>query len=156
MNKIKGLITFLVVIAAFASCTNMKPNVKYDPQEDAKAYCEISQKDSKAASQFWDKVDLAYSEKGMFDELAEFETIITSKSQVAAQDYPIRIVKRSSSDKEMTYYPEEDAQIYFSLMQENPEQAEKFFIRTMEAYNNDGYYEDLLDFIRMCKISEIE
>ena len=151
MNKIS---LFLSVFAfmILAACTNMNPDVKYDPHADADSYCAIGKKDSKIANKFWDKVEDAYNERKMYDELDEFEAIIVQKSQAAAQEYPVKLAKRSTEvrEGEVSYYPETDAQTYMDMMAAGPSQAEEFYNEVVEAYTTDGLDEDLRIFTELC------
>lgn len=135
----------------FACCTNMNPNVTFDPKADAEAYCKIGEKDSEVANKFWDKVESAYIEKEMMTELQEFETIIMEKSQMAVQEYPVRLAKRSVTlEGEVSYYPDQDAETYTKLTDTDPAKALEFYNKVKEAYNADGLYEDLQVFTELC------
>lgn len=145
--------TFIIAALAgivAAGCTNMNPDVKMDPKADAEAYCKIGKKDTKAASLFWDKVEVAYNSNEMQLQLEEFEAIITSTSQAAAQEHPVRLAKRGVQEGEVSYYPDQDAQTYLDLMSSNPEAADEFLNEVQELYNADGLYEDLTAFMQMC------
>lgn len=151
MNKIRVfLMTFMLMAAA--GCTNMNPDVKFDPKADADAYCEIGEKDSKIASRFWDKVQDAYLEKMMYTEYEEFENLIMQSSQAAAQEKPIRDARSSTEvrEGEVSYYPEEDAQAYLEMLASDPEKASVFYNQVVESYNTDGLYEDLEIFKEQC------
>ena len=149
MNMKKALI-FSILLCFAAACTNMNPDVTFDPKTDAEAFCAIGKKDSKVASLFWDKVEAAYNENQMFDQLEEFEALIISQSQAAAQEHPVRVANRGVREGEVTYYPEEDAQTYLQLATASPEKAEAFLNKVQELYNTDGLYEDLEIFMEMC------
>lgn len=151
MNKINIFLSAVAILLA-AGCTNMNPDVKYDPKTDADAYCAIGKKDSKTASLFWDKVEKAYNSRLMYDELDVFENIIVEKSQVAALEHPVRIAKRSMTvrEGEVSYYPDQDAQTYLDLLQANKAGAEEFYNEVVELYNTDGMYEDLEIFYGLC------
>lgn len=151
MNKIyKALAIAALMIAA--SCTNMNPDVKFDPQVDAEAYCEIGKKDSKIANEFWDKVEAAYMEKMMYAEYQEFERIIIENSQIAVQEKPVRdaMLKSDQLSGEVSYYPEKDAKAYLEMMATDKEIAQRFHDHVVECYNTDGLYEDLEIFMEMC------
>ena len=126
----------------------------FDPKADSEAYCAIGKKDSKVASQFWDKVETAYLEKMMYAELEEFERLIIENSQAAALEKPARdAAKAQSAPKagEISYYPEEDAQSYITLMDSDQKAAEQFYEQVVKEYNNDGLYEDLEIFKELCE-----
>jgi hypothetical protein len=151
MNK-TNLFLSAIAFMAIAGCTNMNPDVKYEPKVDADSYCAIGRKDSKIANKFWDKVEDAYNARNLYDELDEFEAIIVQKSQAAAQEYPVKLAKRSMEVRqgEVSYYPEIDAQTYIDMMAVEPSQAEEFYNEVVEAYTTDGLDEDLAIFIQMC------
>jgi predicted lipoprotein len=151
MKKINMLLAAGAILIA-AACTDMNPEVKFDPKADAEAFCAIGKKDSKVASEFWDKVEAAYIDKMMFDELARFEEMIIEASQAAAQEYPVRVAARSAEtrDGEVSYYPDQDAQTYLHMLSSNPEGAASFFNQVIELYNSDGLYEDLEIFLGLC------
>ena len=155
MNKIKTFLAAFTILA-ISGCTNMNPNVMFDPTADSEAYCAIGKKDSKVASRFWDKVEAAYTEKMMFEELEKFEEIITKESQAAAQEYPVRVAQRSMEVKEgeVSYYPDQDAETYLDLMASAPEKAAAFLNQVIESYNADGLYEDLEIFMGLCEDQE--
>lgn len=152
MNKI-NIFLCAIAIMVTAGCTNMNPDVKFDPKTDAQAYCEIGQKDSKVAGRFWDKVEAAYSAKMMYDELDVFESIIVEQSQAAALEHPVRIAKRSSEVRagEVSYYPDLDAQTYLDMLKTNKAGAEGFYNEVVELYTTDGMYEDLDIFYELCR-----
>ena len=155
MKKINIILTAALIFLT-AACTNMNPDVKFDPEADADAFCAIGKKDSKVASRFWDKVEAAYTEKMMFGELEKFEEIIIKESQAAAQEYPVRVAQRSMEikDGEVSYYPDQDAQTYLDIMASDPEKAAAFFNQAIELYNTDGLYEDLEIFMGLCENQE--
>lgn len=147
------------IIAALAGaialgCTNTNPDVKMDPKADAESYCRIGTKDTKAASLFWDKVEEIYGNNEMMAQLEEFEAIIVSSSQAAAQEHPVRLAKRGTQTGEVSYYPDQDAQTYLDLAKSNPEAASGFLNEVKELYNSDGLYEDLAAFMQMCGLQE--
>lgn len=145
--------TFIIaaLAGAFAfGCTNTNPDVKMDPKADAESYCKIGEKDTKAASLFWDKVEETYGNNEMQAQLEEFEAIIVGASQAAAQEHPVRLAKRGTQTGEVSYYPDQDAQTYLDLAKANPEAAAKFLNEVQELYNADGLYEDLAAFMQMC------
>ena len=144
----------LVALATTIGCTNSNTNVKMDPEADAKSYCKIGEEDSQAASLFWDKVEEAYIGKDMHSELAEFEAIIVSSSQAAAQELPVRLAKRGAQQGEVSYYPDQDAQTYLDLAKINPETAASVLQDVQDAYNADGLYEDFAAFMQMCGLQE--
>lgn len=153
MNKIKTFLAAFTILA-ISGCTNMNPNVMFDPKADSEAYCAIGKKDSKVASQFWNKVETAYLEKMMYAELEEFERLIIENSQAAALEKPARdAAKAQSAPKagEISYYPEEDAQSYITLMDSDQKAAEQFYEQVVKEYNNDGLYEDLEIFKELCE-----
>ena len=150
MNMKKILIFSILLCFAAVGCTNMNPDIKFDPAVDAEAFCEIGKKDSKVASSFWDKVEVAYNEKSMYAELDEFESIIVSQSQAAAQEHPVRLANRGVRAGEVSYYPEGDAQTYLQLAKSSQNKAEEFLNEVQELYNEDGLYEDLEIFMQIC------
>lgn len=131
--------TFLLTIG----CTNMNPDVKFDPKTDADAYCAIGKKDSKTATRFWDKVEREYTAEDLLEELAEFEAIIIETSQAAAQEYPVRLADRK---EEVTFYPSKDAETFKAKFQKDPERALKYWKEIREKYNDQGYPEYLQTF----------
>lgn len=143
-----SVIAFLIAVG----CTNMNPDVKYDPKVDAESYCAISKKDSKTANRFWEKVEQAYNDRKMYGELDEFEAIIVHESQAAAQEYPVKLAKRNTEvrEGEVSYYPEQDAQTYLDLLTKDEALAEEFHGQVVELYNTDGLYEDLEIFNELC------
>lgn len=151
MNKINIFLGAIAILTA-AGCTNMNPDVKFDPATDAEAYCAIGKKDSKIASRFWDKVEDAYNTKKMYDELDEFEGIIVEQSQAAALEHPVRIAKRSMTAREgeVSYYPDKDAQTYLDLLKTSKNGAKDFYDEVVELYTTDGMYEDLDIFYGLC------
>lgn len=142
MNLLVRASILAMLIAS--SCTNMNPDVKFNPATDADAYCEIGKKNSISAEKFWYKVDEAYREKGMIEELAEFEAIILNRSQVARQQKPNIDLWRMQNpqDVEVTFYPEQDAGTYIRLYNEDQSKAERFYTDVKKQYENDGYYEE--------------
>lgn len=140
----------IISILTAVGCTNMNPDVKLDPKTDADAYCEIGKKDSKIASLFWDKVEAAYTEQEMYNELDEFESIILSKSQIAVQEHPVRMANRGVRQGEVSYYPDQDAQTYLNLAKSGQAKADEFLQEVQNLYNEDGLYEDLAIFMEMC------
>ena len=153
MKKINIILTAALIFLT-AACTNMNPDVKFVPEVDADAFCAIGKKDSKVASQFWDKVETAYLEKMMYAELEEFERLIIENSQAAALEKPARdAAKAQSAPKagEISDYPEEDAQSYITLMDSDQKAAEQFYEQVVKEYNNDGLYEDLEIFKELCE-----
>ena len=141
--------TFIIAALAGAvalGCTNTNPDVKMDPKADAESYCKIGEKDTKAASLFWDKVEEAYGNNEM---LEEFEAIIVGSSQAAAQEHPVRLAKRGTQAGEVSYYPDQDAQTYLDLAKANAAAAATFLNEVQELYNADGLYEDLAAFMQM-------
>ena len=155
MKKINIILTAALIFLA-AACTNMNPDVKFVPEVDADAFCAIGKKDSKVASRFWNKVEAAYTEKMMFEELEKFEEIITKESQAAAQEYPVRVAQSRMEVKEgeVSYYPDQDAETYLDLMASAPEKAAAFLNQVIESYNADGLYEDLEIFMGLCEDQE--
>lgn len=152
----KRITLIAALVMLLCGCTNKNPDVTFDPKTDAEAYCEVGEKDSEAANKFWDKVESAYLEKGMTEELSAFEAIIVEKSQAAAQEYPARVAKRGSAgagEGEVTYYPDQDAQTYVSLVETSPEKAAEFMADVVDKYNTDGLYEDLQVFYELCGIA---
>lgn len=142
----KKSLIIMTIIAALLSCgcTNMNPNVAFDPEIDADAYCEIGMKDSKTANKFWTKVDKSYREMGMTEELKMFEEMICSRSQSAKSEIVIIEQQRMAAPVmgEVTFYPEEDAETYISLKQTDAGRAQKFYEDVKEQYNTDGCYEE--------------
>ena len=144
------LVRASILVMLFASsCTNMNPDVKFNPETDAKAYCEIGKKNSISAEKFWHKVDAAYRQKGMIEELAEFEAIILEKSQTARQQKPnIDIWKmQNPQDGEVTFYPEQDADTYIRFNMIDPSKAQQFYEDVKGQYENDGLYEEWETFL---------
>lgn len=139
----------ILVMLIASSCTNMNPDVKFNPDTDAKAYCEIGKKNSISAEKFWHKVDAAYRQKGMIEELAEFEAIILEKSQTARQQKPnIDIWKmRNPQDGEVTFYPEQDSDTYIRFNMTDPSRAQRFYADVKAQYENDGLYEEWETFL---------
>jgi hypothetical protein len=151
MNKFSIFISAIAFLIA-VGCTNMNPDVKYDPKVDAESYCAIGKKDSKTANRFWEKVEQAYNERKMYSELDEFEAIIVQESQAAAQEYPVKLAKRNTEvrEGEVSCYPEKDAQTYLDLLTKDEALAEEFHSQVVELYNTDGLYEDLEIFNELC------
>lgn len=151
MSKSSIFLSAIALLIA-VGCTNMNPDVKYDPKVDAESYCAIGKKDSRIANKFWEKVEQAYNDRKMYGELDEFEAIIVQESQAAAQEYPVKLAKRNTEvrDGEVSYYPEQDAQTYMDLLKNDESLAEEFHSRVVELYNTDGLYEDLEVFHELC------
>lgn len=142
MNRTTILLTVIAVLLA-AGCTNMNPDVTFDPKTDAKAYCEIGKKHSITANKFWDKVEVQYIDNDMYDELEMFESIILEKSQIAKLDYPIRIKDRKG---EITFYPALDAETFKRKFEKDPERALKYWNKVIKRYKEDGCDEYLPTF----------
>ena len=151
MSKYSTFISAVAFLIA-VGCTNMNPDVKYDPKVDAESYCAIGKKDSRVANKFWGKVEQAYNDMQMYSELDEFEAIIVQESQAAALEYPVKLAKRNMEirEGEVSYYPEQDAQTYLDLLGKDESLAEEFHSQVVELYNTDGLYEDLEIFNELC------
>lgn len=142
----KALLT-IISCALVISCTDMDPKVKFDAEKDAKSFTKVGNKDLKAAEKFWDKVEKAYTEKGMEEEYLQFEELIAKADPNMINEITLNreIMGNdvTESGREIEYDPETDAATYIQLLQNNADDAVQFLNDVRSAYNEDGYYEEL-------------